>query len=84
MNLSTLAIRRCGLVFALLAVLFISLTTFTACEQPQAEKNHVVAFVNVNVIPMDREVILENQTVMVRDGQITDVEPSDQITIPAG
>ena len=29
-----------------------------------------VAFVNVNVVPMDRERILEDQTVVVRDGAI--------------
>ncbi|MEX0608041.1 MAG: amidohydrolase family protein [Balneolaceae bacterium] len=42
------------------------------------------AFTNVNVIPMDEERILENYTVLVDDGRITDLGPSGEITIPDG
>lgn len=34
------------------------------------------AFENVNVIPMDREHVLNNQTVVVRDGRIESVQPA--------
>src|SRR5690606_34215568 len=34
-----------------------------------------VAFVGVNVVPMDRERVIENQTVIVRDGRIVEVGP---------
>lgn len=44
----------------------------------------VVAFVNVTVIPMDRERVLEGQTVIVRDGRIASVEPSARARVPAG
>ena len=43
-----------------------------------------VAFVDVNVIPMDRERVLEGQTVIVRDGRIASVEPSARARIPSG
>ena len=36
-----------------------------------------IAFENVNVIPMDTETILENQRVIVSDGKIVSIEPSD-------
>jgi Amidohydrolase family len=36
----------------------------------QSGANSTVAFVGVNVIPMDREVVLKGQTVVVRDGKI--------------
>ena len=35
-----------------------------------------VVFENVNVIPMDRERVLEGQTVIVRDGRITQIGPA--------
>jgi len=43
----------------------------------------VVAFVNVNVVPMDSEQVLEDQTVIVRDGAIESLGASDQIEAPA-
>jgi hypothetical protein len=42
----------------------------------------VIAFVSVNVVPMDREIVLENQTVIIRDGRIQSVMPSSQSQIP--
>ena len=43
-----------------------------------------VVFENVNVIPMDRERVLERQTVVVRDGRITQIGPVAGTTAPAG
>ncbi len=40
-------------------------------------------FVHANVIPMDRNVILEDYTVVVRAGSIVAAGPSDQIEIPS-
>jgi imidazolonepropionase-like amidohydrolase len=48
-----------------------------------APKGQAVAFVGVNVIPMDRERVLENQTVVVRDGRITEVGSATKIKVPA-
>ena len=42
------------------------------------------AFVNVNVVPMDRERVLANQTVVVRNGRITAVGAADQVSVPQG
>jgi imidazolonepropionase-like amidohydrolase len=42
----------------------------------------LVAFVNVNVVPMDRERVLEDQTVIVRDGMIETIDSSEQVQIP--
>ena len=43
-----------------------------------------VVFENVNVIPMDRERVLERQTVVVRDGRIAQIGPADGAAAPAG
>jgi len=48
------------------------------------EVTPLVAFENVNLIPMDRERVVENQTVIVRDGLIAAIGNSDQVSIPDG
>lgn len=50
-------------------------------QQPSAAP---VAFVDVTVIPMDRERVLERQTVIVRDGRIAAVGPVANTQVPAG
>jgi imidazolonepropionase-like amidohydrolase len=42
-----------------------------------------VAFVNVNVVPMDAERVLERHTVVVRDGRIAELGPADSVQAPA-
>ena len=42
------------------------------------------AFVDVNVIPMDKERMLQHQTVIVRDGVINEIGDVKRIKIPAG
>ncbi len=49
-----------------------------------ADIQSVTAFVGVTVIPMDRQRVLENQTVVVRDGRIASVGPAASITVPSG
>ena len=40
------------------------------------------AFVDVDVLPMDRDVRLASQTVLVRDGRIVAVGPSASVDVP--
>src|SRR6185503_856725 len=42
----------------------------------------VVAFVDVNVIPMDKERILPHQTVIVRNGTIAEIGDAKRIKVP--
>ena len=44
----------------------------------------VAVFEQVNVIPMDRERVLADRTVVVRDGRIAEIAASGAITVPAG
>ena len=46
---------------------------FVAALLPLAVAGQSVAFVGVNVIPMDRERVLRDQTVIVRDGLIAEI-----------
>ncbi len=51
-------------------------------QQLQAKQKQIVAFINVNVVPMDQERVLAGQTVIVKDGRIA--EMGEQIKVPAG
>jgi imidazolonepropionase-like amidohydrolase len=44
----------------------------------------VVAFVGVNVVPMDRDRVLRNQTVVVRGDRIESLGPADAVGVPDG
>ena len=49
-----------------------------------AQAPQIAAFVKVNVIPMETEVMLENQTVIVEGDRITAIGPTDEVTVPEG
>ncbi len=54
-------------------------------EQPlRHNKGQAVAFVDVNVAPLDRELIIAGQTVVVKDGKIVEMGPADKVKAPAG
>ncbi|HYE74646.1 MAG TPA: amidohydrolase family protein, partial [Blastocatellia bacterium] len=66
-------------VAALLTIQFVS--------QAQSSTNtqqRTTAFVNVNVIPMDRERVLNNQTVVIRDGRIAEIGDAAKVKVPNG
>jgi hypothetical protein len=44
----------------------------------------VTAFVGATVVPMDREGVLPNQTVLVDQGRIVRVGPTDSVPVPRG
>jgi imidazolonepropionase-like amidohydrolase len=44
----------------------------------------VTAFVGANVISMERDGVLRDQTVIVRAGRIEEIGPSGKVTVPAG
>jgi imidazolonepropionase-like amidohydrolase len=52
--------------------------------QPAAQNATVVAFTNVNVLPMDRDAVLRDQTVVVRNGQIEQIGAAARTQLPAG
>jgi hypothetical protein len=53
-------------------------------QAPVGTGGATTAFVDVNVIPMDREQVLQRHTVIVQDGRITAVGPADRTPVPAG
>lgn len=53
-------------------------------SQLKAQEASAVAFVNVTVIPMDRERVLSNQTVIVRNGVIAEIGDAKRVKVPKG
>ncbi len=72
-------------VGALVAALLLSphLLRGTPAREGGAEGPDV-AFVDVSVVPLDRDWLLEHQTVLVRDGRISKIGPADKVRVPAG
>jgi hypothetical protein len=76
--------------FARIVPAFIVLALLSSgCTEPEIptppdDRGNAVAFVDVTVIPMDRERVLERHTVLVEDGRITAVAPSGEIDVPEG
>src|SRR5215510_6872302 len=50
--------------------------------QLQSKQNRPVAFLNVNVVPLDSERVLTGHTVIVKDGLIAALGPSDKVKVP--
>jgi imidazolonepropionase-like amidohydrolase len=55
-------------------------TTVTSVQS----SSRPVAFIDVSVVPMDRERVIENQTVIVRDGRIASIGPTASTRVPDG
>lgn len=54
-----------------------------ATKPLQMKPQRLVAFVNVNVVPMDGERVIAGQTVIVKDGVIAEIGPAAKIKVPA-
>lgn len=50
----------------------------------QGKAAPAIVFRDVNVLPMDRDVVLPHQAVLVADGKISAIEPDQAVRIPAG
>jgi imidazolonepropionase-like amidohydrolase len=68
---------RCGRLVALLFLVF-----FPAMLP--AEESPAIAFLHVDVIPMNREGILRQQTVLVERDRIVAVAPDGELVVPEG
>lgn len=70
-------------ISCLLLLLFIMTTPATKGVAGSVDQK-TIAFVGVNVIPMDRERVIKDQTVLVRDGRISEIGDTAKIKVPAG
>lgn len=66
-----------------IALLFLFIFAVSVSAQT-TQPSRIVAFIDVNVIPMDKERVLPHQTVIVRDGVITQIGDVRRLKVPAG
>lgn len=69
-------------IFLSLIVLLVASATFVA--QTRTKAATPIAFVNVNVIPMDKQRVLQKQNVIIRNGVIAEIGDATRIKIPRG
>ena len=67
------------LINSLVLQILISSCTLTLSAPAQTVS---IAFVDVNVVPMDREAVLAHHTVLVKGGKIVAMGPNSSVTIP--
>jgi imidazolonepropionase-like amidohydrolase len=67
---------RNGIFLLLLAALPTCSSTTPTDDIVGPTDGQPLAIVNVNVVPMDRDIVLESQTVIVRDGRIVSIGPA--------
>ncbi len=70
------------MIYRLLSIFLIGVATFGGDYASAAPAPF--AFVNVNVLPMDSEVVLASQTVVIEDGRISKMGPVHDIPLPPG
>ena len=68
------------MIFRLLTVFLLGVGTFGSGFASDAPAPY--AFVNVNVLTMDSEIVLTSQTVVIEDGRIGKIGPVDEIQLP--
>ncbi len=65
-------------------MLFLLSSALVAAGPEPGVASQATAFLHVHVIPMDRERILDDQTVVVKDGRIAEIGLSQNVRVPAG
>src|SRR5689334_24283633 len=60
----------------------IGLLLITLLSSSGKEPGPIIAITDVNLIPMDRERVLKNQTILIENGKIKHIGPDGKIDIP--
>lgn len=81
MPLANLSRIGCAARAVAIAALVLGTPRVFAAQQPAGA---LTAFVDVTVVPMDRDRIIERQTVLVRGDRIAAIGPAASVRIPAG
>jgi imidazolonepropionase-like amidohydrolase len=77
--------KKTAPVLLVACLVFIASIALTHCESQESniKTPRIVAFVGVNVVPMDRERIIEQQTVIIQDGSIAEIGPVSKLKVPS-
>lgn len=67
-----------------MALCMAALASAAAAARPGGPDTRPIAFVHASVVPMDREAVLRDQTVVVSGGRIAALGPAGRTPVPAG
>ena len=70
------------LISALFLLVFQHAATTEARETQHPGSSLPIAFLHVNVIPMDRDHVVEDQTVVTQGGRILQIDDFKRVTVP--
>lgn len=70
------------LIFVLLVIFVATSISSQRAQKKETAEGRTYAFVNVNVVPMDKERVIKEQTVIVRGGKIIQIGASLKTKIP--
>ncbi len=71
---------RIKILFIVLFLVLLCMAQSTYSQQE--ESNTIIAFINVNLIPMTSEKVVPKQTVVIEKGRIMEIGESGQVSIP--
>ncbi len=77
-------LKRNHIVVLLIAVLANFIFAQDVSRKSITANNNVLAFVNVNLVPMDSDRVVQNQTIIVRDGRIAAIGAAKRVRVPQG
>lgn len=77
-----MSVLRFAPVLSIALVILVAMDTSAAASDQAAET--VTAFVHVAVVPMDRERVLDDSTVLIVDGRIRELGSASAVAIPQG
>ncbi len=70
--------------FLRIALCAAALAPVVAAGEPPSRAGRPIAFVHANVVPMDADRVLRDQTVVVSGGRIAAVGPTGKTPVPPG
>lgn len=82
-NREVIVIRKFAVQLGAICFLGATAPLFASSSNAPHEKLQSVAFVDVNVIPMNTETVLHHQTVLVENNRIAQVGPVRDVKVPA-
>ena len=65
-------------------ILAIVLIVGLACSWSEAQNSNTFVFAHANVVPMNKEIVLSDYSVVVKEGRIKEIGLSSSIEIPQG
>ena len=73
-----------GAATTVIAIVALATLALQGTVFPKPRRDSVLAFVDVHVVPMNRDGVLDHQTVIVRDGRIAEMGPAARVRAPVG